>query len=568
MPATNFNTANQTWRQLMGNGLRYLIPRFQRDYSWDQDQWEDLWQDLTTTLDAGETGAHYMGYLVLKTTDNKAFEVIDGQQRLTTLSLVALTAIKQLDHLASDGVEPEANRQRRDALRNAFIGYLDPVTLLPRSKLVLNRHNDRYYQDFLVPLQPLPQRGRNSSENLLRRAFDWLLARLRELDGAKDGAEIARFLERAADALFFTVITVTDELNAFTVFETLNARGVRLSPTDLLKNYLFSVVFHDSDNAEEMEALERRWEALVGGLGAESFTGFLRVHWNSSNKLVRESDLFKQVRRSIHDRGGVFDLLRRLENDQATYTALANPEDTYWTPAERPWARLLRLFSVRQHWPLILAAARRLPRETLESLLRACTIISFRYNVIGGQATSEQERVYNDVALKIARAELLSERAVITALAPIYPSDERFRLAFVEKMLPQGSARNAKVARFILFELERHITGTSHDTESPLYTLEHVLPQRPEIGWEQFSTADLDANVDRLGNFTLLRRGDNDQAGRRPYAEKLPIYQASEFAITRRIAENNAEWTPARVDARQHWMANQATAIWRLAQLD
>ena len=73
MSATNFSTTNATYRQLMGNGLTYTIPRFQRDYSWSEEEWEDLWADLLGTLRSGGEPAHYMGYLVLQTRDNKFF---------------------------------------------------------------------------------------------------------------------------------------------------------------------------------------------------------------------------------------------------------------------------------------------------------------------------------------------------------------------------------------------------------------------------------------------------------------------------------------------------------------
>jgi uncharacterized protein with ParB-like and HNH nuclease domain len=81
------DTSNMTYRQLMGNGLRYEIPKFQRDYSWENEQWDDLWQDIMMLVSNEET-EHYMGYLVLQTTDNKNFIIIDGQQRLTTLSIL------------------------------------------------------------------------------------------------------------------------------------------------------------------------------------------------------------------------------------------------------------------------------------------------------------------------------------------------------------------------------------------------------------------------------------------------------------------------------------------------
>ncbi|MDO4231938.1 MAG: DUF262 domain-containing protein [Lautropia sp.] len=113
MAISLFRAENNTFRKLIGNGLSYRIPRFQRDYSWTEDQWEDLWNDILTVLvaDAGE-GAHYMGYLVLQSSDDKRFDVIDGQQRLTTLSLIVLAVLKQLQRLVDAGKEADANARR------------------------------------------------------------------------------------------------------------------------------------------------------------------------------------------------------------------------------------------------------------------------------------------------------------------------------------------------------------------------------------------------------------------------------------------------------------------------
>ena len=129
MAATNFKTENNTLRKLIGNGLTYRIPRFQRDYSWTDEEWDDLWQDLLSVFDrSNNDDAHYMGYLVLQSNDDKVFYVIDGQQRLTTLSIIVLAGLKNLKKLISDKVEAERNKQRLDQLMGTYIGYLDPVT--------------------------------------------------------------------------------------------------------------------------------------------------------------------------------------------------------------------------------------------------------------------------------------------------------------------------------------------------------------------------------------------------------------------------------------------------------
>lgn len=139
----------------------YKIPRFQRDYSWTLEQREDLWTDILNTIKdpSQEDDSNYMGYLVLQSTDDKTFEVIDGQQRLTTLTLIILAVIKNLQRLIDEKNEPKQNIQRINQIRQTYIGYLDPVSLVSKSKLTLNHNNNDYFQHYIIPLEKLPQRG-------------------------------------------------------------------------------------------------------------------------------------------------------------------------------------------------------------------------------------------------------------------------------------------------------------------------------------------------------------------------------------------------------------------------
>ncbi len=268
----SLDTSNQSLRSLLANGLTYRVPRFQQDYSWTPKEWEDLWLDVQGVLVEGTEPHHYMGYLVLQSRDRKTFEVIDGQQRLTTLSILVLAALDLLGRLDDERERPD-NDKRAETLRSNFIGYTDPVSLASKPKLQLNRRDDAFFQDKLIPLRrPKSKRGLRQSERAMLGAFEWFHRVLTEHFGpAAKGRAIAEFVEGIADKLFFTAIKVSDELNAFKVFETLNARGVRLSATDLLKNYLFSVVTHDETHQSDLDTLERRWETIVGKLGAEDF---------------------------------------------------------------------------------------------------------------------------------------------------------------------------------------------------------------------------------------------------------------------------------------------------------
>lgn len=570
MAATNFKTENNTLRKLIGNGLSYCIPRFQRDYSWTDEEWEDLWLDLMGTVQPGGEAAHYMGYLVLQSADDKTFEVIDGQQRLTTVSIMVLAVLKNLQRLIASGNEAAANQQRLDQIRQTYVGYLDPVTLVSRPKLTLNRNNDSYYQNYLVPLGHLPQRGFRASEHLLRKAFEWFDKRTTDwLKGSvgQEGMRLAQLVEHISDRLFFTVITVTDELNAYKVFETLNARGVRLSATDLLKNFLFSVLDRGHQDAHELRNLEDRWEAIVGRLGAESFPDFLRVHWNSRHAFTRQAELFKTIRGQVGTREAVFQLLRDMEQDLDAYLALSEPEASDWPQDVKLHAATLRTFNVRQPFPLLLAAKRAFDAAEFAGLMRACVVISMRFNVICSYSTAEQERTYNAVAERIAREDVKALSVALLAMRSIYPEDTAFRAAFAEKAIRTTLPRNKRVVRYILCALEKHVSGQDFSFTSDAFNIEHVLPQNPQSGWDAFSNEEADAMTYRLGNMTLMQTGANKDVGNAAYAAKRPQFEQSGFAITRKLASDHAQWSPERIAAHQQWMAAQATAIWQVAQL-
>jgi hypothetical protein len=123
------------------------------------------------------------------------------------------------------------------------------------------------------------------------------------------------------------------------------------------------------------------------------------------------------------------------------------------------------------------------------------------------------------------------------------------------------------VVRYILFQLEKHLSGAEYDSDSERYSLEHILPENPGDNWPQFSEDEFEDSVYRLGNMTLLEAASNRGIGNLPFKQKKPIYAASQFETTKNIAVDNDDWNPARLAARQSWMANQATSIWRVGQL-
>jgi hypothetical protein len=111
------------------------------------------------------------------------------------------------------------------------------------------------------------------------------------------------------------------------------------------------------------------------------------------------------------------------------------------------------------------------------------------------------------------------------------------------------------------------MNGQDYDFESDRFNVEHILPQNPVSGWTAFSDEEADALVYRLGNMTLLNKGQNRDLGNAEFNIKKSVLEASNFELTRKVAEDNADWTPERIAARQKAMAKIATGVWRIAQL-
>lgn len=556
------DTSNKTYRQLMGNGLRYEIPKFQRDYSWETEQWDDLWFDLMSLIDNEET-EHYMGYLVLQTSNNKNFSIIDGQQRLTTMSLLILSVLKCLEDLVVQDVDKENNAKRKEALLNSYIGFINPVTLISDNKIKLNRNSDAYYRQHLVLLKDLPIRNTNSSEKHMRECFIWFYDKVRRR--FKTGTEYASFVDNIVDKLSFTVIEVTDQLNAFKVFETLNARGVQLSSSDLLKNHLFSVVDETKPHHTEIDELEKLWSKVIGKLSSNKFEDYLRYYWNSRNKIVRKNNLFKTIKKTIVNKSEAFELIRELDNNADIFIAIQNPNDVLWENKNELIKALeeLKLFQVRQTFSLFLIGYQNLNEVEFTKLVKYCSIISFRYNIIGGLNPNELEDVYNKLALYIKE----NKKFDFNIMKLIYVNDNDFQQAFSSKSFKR-TTRNHKIVKYIIGNIEKKIFTNDIPFDSDIYTIEHILPESADENWGEFTDEEINRSVFRIGNLTLLEKKLNRNIENSNFEIKKQSFLNSNSKITNKIAEDNENWNENKIISRQQELAKYAKSIWRVQLLE
>jgi hypothetical protein len=551
------NTRTATFLDLMGNGKIYHVPAYQRDYSWDEEQWEDLWNDILE-LQGNKDERHYMGALVVEGKSDREFLIIDGQQRLATLSILALAIIKYLSNL-----DIQDDQQRARVLQHRFIGEKDPVTLIYGSKLRLNETDDGFYQDYLVQLRPPENpRGLKQSNKLLWACFNWFLKKIENApEFQSNGSVLAELLnEVIAGQLLFILITVDNELNAYMLFETLNARRLELTSTDLLKNYLFSKVNASSGR----DALQRRWNSLVGTVKQERFPEFLRYHLLCELPNIKLQRLFKVVRDKVKTPKEVFDLLTALEQRAELFTAIFDTEHEYWidTPDAKPYIREISLFKIKQMMPLIFAAWEKFTKEAFVQVLQLISVVSFRYSIISGLNPNVFDSVYPSAAKAVLDETAKKPRQVFEKLKSIYIPDEKFIQAFAGK---DTIAQRKKLVKYILCKLESHASTRDYEYQTDPGTIEHILPENASPVWEKtFPVKKQDSFIYRLGNLTLLETKKNKALGNKDYQAKCSVYKTSNYVLTKKIAVDSPnEWSPAQLENRQQALAKQAAQIWR-----
>jgi len=535
---------------------KFIVPKFQRDYSWDYEQWDDLWQDIEIMLNMKDE--HYMGYLVLQTNNNKDYQIIDGQQRFTTLTFLIIATIKAIKHLAEQGIDAENNNQRVQTLINTYIGKVDPVTLDYNNKLVLNRNNDSYYRDYIVKMGNLVTRNTKATEKLMKRCFEFFETKLK--DKFATGQEYANYITNVIDNLHFTRILVTDELNAFKVFETLNARGVQLSSADLLKNYLFSIIDANKAHPERINSLEEKWAKITNNVKSDHVSEFMRYYWNMSHKSVSKKAIFKTIKENITNEESVFNLINDMIPFSEIYMSLRDGNDPLWDDSEvREMIEVLNLFRLKQPISVLMAAKQKLDSNNFKKALKTILNLCFRYNVICDKNPNDQEAPFNMLAMDISNTATLH----LDLLKSIYVDDDSFKSGF-EEFAIQYNSNNAKKIRYILGKIEHFKGGVANVTiNDEDASIEHILPQNYGEEWN-IDDEVASRCIDKLGNLCLLERTRNRTIGNIPYDDKKQYYKDSMYHTTSNIPDEYNEWTEAAISRRQKKLSKDAIGVWRI----
>jgi len=537
--------------------LSYRVPVYQRDFAWTEDEVDAIWQDLLRAYEEDQ-GEYFLGAIVLSRVDeDKVREVVDGQQRLVALSMLFGIIAREW------GQRDESNR-RLGVFRD-YLGTEDRRTGETIPKLTLNANNDPTFQKIVVRgevYDSAVRRTLSHSNRLITSAHDRLSRLFREwLDKDRDQESALIDLEEyLANNTNLIVIDVDNDADAFTIFETLNDRGLELAVSDLVKNYLFS------KSGGRINQFQGAWGEVSLLVGSEHVTQFLRHYWLSRYPgVVRERDLYRALREEVKGVTKARKTVEELRTSSTLYSALLNPESPAWTqyaPDARTHLEALITFSVTQYRPVALAAMETLEPAAVTKILRVLMITSFRYTVVSGLGTGNLERIYAAAALAIRNGECRSAKQLFSRLRQIYLDDDKFCTDFSAR-----SFSKAPIARYVLAQINDHMEGDPERTvaeASGRITLEHIMPKNRGEAWSGIDGEKAEAAVDRIGNLTLLEKGKNRGIANAGFAIKCKkAFSQSSLHLNKQLV-SIPSWTIGSIDKRSAELAKKAVSIWRL----
>lgn len=555
---------------------QFTIPAYQRRYSWQDKQVKELFDDINH-LEAGDT--HLLGSIVCLTGDYSAgitnLELVDGQQRTTTIMLF-LDAIE--DKLRADGNDEDAQSIAKLVTSKDYTGTKS-------KKLQLG---DLDNKDF----------ARVIDDQELNEVVNNNLLRARKLIGdliGKLGAdEFNQFRYKFINQAYIIRLDVAQAKDAFKLFETINNRGLSLSPTDIIKNFLLgnaSII-----GVETLESVKEDWTKIVLSLDGIDMDNFFRQYMAGQTgqkvTLTRLIDTFKTYYAQNIEEG---ESLREYEEFvEAVEEAGATPKQdlksfakTLRTAAdiyrqiqtasftdEEINRRLINLKKIRSvaSYTFILNLMQRsnVTTKDILEILRMIEIFMLRRNV-AEYRTSELEDIF------VALTKLSDENIVANTkkiFADNMPSDEEFETRLQKHVFKGQLEARAK------YMLEYLGYGTLSPTEMVIKShraveLEHIMPQtidtkkaKQELGdWVSYLGQDVTLHAEylaKLGNLTMLGKKLNIVASNNPYESKRVEYAKSEIAMTKALASIE-EWGMKQIDDRTEELARKATALWRLS---
>ena len=590
----------------------YVVPDYQREYVWQDKQVEQLLEDLDEQVDLGVDREYFIGTVLVAPygkddTLRNRFDVIDGQQRLTTLFLLLCALRNQFkgtpqaqmlnELIASKSLDGDGNVVRSLKLVPRYESASDLINQ------IVELDTDPQGLRTAVQASGIPSFG--SLENLLN-AYQVVYQYLRDNYSAPE--QLRRYLSFLGRNVVFIQIS-TDVSRALKIFETINERGVGLNPMDLLKNLLFTHVRQD-----QFTQLKDEWKKITKPLerAQEKPLRFLRyllmanyvIRNERGDSVVREDEIYdwftNKDNAALCDYSNKpFEFVRRVVRNVEHYLAFSNGLGNDGKPSiAMDSLRRLTGAAFSLHYVLLLAAAN-FPKALFDHFVVQLESFLFFY-IFTKSATKDLERNFSSWADELrnigSMAESQKQSSALNAfVSENFQKNMTSKVPELEDALKRYTLHSMQQyrTRYLLARVTQHVDMAFSGVKSPAtlepymrLEIEHILPNQPTTELSnRWATEHPDAAYgdykNRLGNLTLLEKPINIVASNDFYINKVPEYRKSGNYLTRSLAElsavgNNSSinrinakleafpvWNAEAIDRRQQILIALIKDIWR-----
>lgn len=551
-------------------GSYFHIPRFQRPYSWDDENLNDFWGDVVVN----QSDEYFIGSMVVYKKDKQQYGVVDGQQRLTTITILLCVIRDYFLNVGSqdlaEGVHQLIERKDRNN-KNEYV--LKTETSFP------------YFQEYIQKFNEAPELiiDVQLEERNLKNAH----ARFNELVGSvvsaidqdasikpenKSDLKVEK-LVKLRDAILnlnLIFITLDNEDDAYLIFETLNTRGKDLALTDLVKNHFSKHLKTKGD----VDHTKLKWSSLLDTIYNSSSDissdNFIYHFWASRYEAVPLKKLFPKIKKDV-TKSKAKDYLDALVSDSKIYRSI-HEENFEWTKSESEVSDslyALQLFKLSQPTPATMSLVRSykskiIKYKKLRDTLSAIEKFHFVFTAITSSRSSGGiSAMYSSFAIRLfncsdsqAASDLISE--FVTKLRDKRPSIDEFKVAFREVIYTNTNSKQKNLVRYILEKFSLHYSY-KYPVDFDELTIEHLCPQEKidQDDWKESS-------VGCLGNLIFLDQKMNGELDSKSFADKKRILGERGYSLSEFVTNSN-DWTPDLVFEHADRMAEVAyNEIWKI----
>jgi len=553
-------------RSILSNSNEaYKVPTYQRTYTWDEDQWGDLWNDITQ-LKPDET--HFLGSMVVVPEESHRlglnnFFIVDGQQRLATV-LIFISSIREVarEQQANDLVNHiETLLYAKDLERGKEIKY---------PKLTLGELDNESFQKIL--------RGQIDKEpHLTFKCYEFFKSKIKD----NDVEELSNLLRKILNQLNLVHINAFNYFNAFRLFETLNDRGLALSAADLIKNYLLmKVAGQDQTSQLIFEKVVQEWNEMYEKVREIEPVKYIRRYTLSSTGThISQQKLYESLKEEIvegrsWDKPKIFDFVKDLNEKATIYRKIF--DCSFEDEDINKFLKKLHLVEIGTSFTLLLKIFSHylegtITKKELMRILKMVEVFHIRWGVCG-QSTATLDRLYTSICNKLNNEPTVDNSLDI--IAEVMGSqinsnadDDLFKRNFSIRSFAPTESRT----KYILWMLSSPTGETIIDLNST--ETEHIMPKKLSPEWIQYLQELTGLNVDeigvkheenlhRIGNLTLIKGEWNRRMSNRLFEEKKEDYKQSEISITSDLTSHDI-WDFDEIKRRSDEFALKAMNIWK-----